>query len=589
MRRLRMGAAVAMATSLLVSGLGALPAAHAASNYENREDFIYQLDKALGIKPVYPATPEFSDVPTTDPYYGYIEAAYQLGITNGIKPGLFGPALSITRAEAAKYLVIGYGANAIAQKITSTTFKDNASIPTALVGYVGAAAQLHLMQGFPNGDFYPNQDLTVAQEGYLLNHLLAAMSSVTLKLSASSTDVAPGQIVTLSAEGVTSTGASVPAPDVTYSVTGSNAAAALISGNTVAATTPGSYSVEGKSGSASGIIIISVYGPASSLKILPPQNIVANGASSETVQVELVDATGNIVAGSSDQISLKTDSNAAVGLLNSSGTVDAANTTETASVVNGVATFSAQAGLVAGAVSNLSATDATNSSVASASASVTASPQVPTAISLTAASPYLSANLPGGQDVVSAMVEDQTGNPMVSGAYTVSFSASGPGNFSGGATAAGVYYGPSKGSANATLDDVQGSTGTITVTASATGFTSATTTVTAVIAGVPAQIAISPAQTANADSSASYTVTVEDSHGYPAAWDGSVKLSTSDTSGAGSITPASGVLTFAGQSTASFSAADTIVGSYTLTATDAAGVLTAAHRRSRSRPDRQPN
>lgn len=572
MRKVRVAFAATMALSLMLPLIGS--AAAASGTYETREDFIYQLDKSLGIQPVYPTTPDFADVTPSNPYYGYIEAADQRGITNGIAQGVFGPTLSITRAEAAKYLVIAFGGQSIAAGITSTTFKDNAEIPTALVGYVGAAAQLHLMEGYPTGYFYPDNDLTITQEGYLIQHLLAAMSSVSLKVSASATDAAPGQIVTLSAEGVTSTGATVPAPDVAYSVSGTNASAAVITGNEFAATSPGSYTIEGRSGGATGTVQVAIYGTAAGLKVVTPQNVVANGESSESVQVEVVDSSGNVVANSTDQIGLQTDSNAALGLLGAGGTVDPANTTETSVAVNGVATFSGQAGLVAGSVTNLTAADETNVSVPSVTAQVTAVAQVPTAISLTAVSPYIDANGTNGSDALSAVVNDQVGYPMISGSYTVSFSASGPANFSGSSTAAGVYYGPSKAPAVATLGDVQGSTGTVTVTASATTVTSATATLTAVIAGAPAQVAISEAQTITADQSATYTVSVEDSHGYPVPLGTATSPATIDLSASDPSATISPSVAFTGQASQTFSVSDTAAGSYTLTASDPTGTLT---------------
>ncbi|EQD46636.1 S-layer domain protein, partial [mine drainage metagenome] len=193
---------------------------------------MYALDLQLGIKPVYPATPTFSDVPASSPYYGYIEAAFQKGITNGFTNGTFGPDLPLTRAEAAKYEVVAYGDGTAAQGITSTTFTDNASIPTALIGYVAEAAKVGLLKGFPNNTFQPMAYLTVSQEQHLLAQLKSAMSQSasvdTLKLTASSTDVGPGQFVTLAGVVQNATGNVVSTTPVSFQVVGSNSGEALI-------------------------------------------------------------------------------------------------------------------------------------------------------------------------------------------------------------------------------------------------------------------------------------------------------------------------------------------------------------------------
>lgn len=548
----------AVATAGMVIGTMGIAGAATSPSYETRADFIYRLDVQLGISPVNPATPNFSDVPASNPYYGYIEAAYQAGITNGFSNGTFGPNLPLTRAEAAKYEVIAYGAGAQAVQITSTSFLDNAQIPTALVGYVGEANKLGLLKGFPNGNFYPMQNLTVPQEGYLLNQLKAAMGAATLKVSASTQDAAVGQVVDLSAIGQTPSGTSVAVASVTYKVVGTNASDALISGSQFVASVPGNYTVEGTSGSATGTVTIGVFGPATSLKITPPSTLVANGLQKASLTVSVLDANGNVVANNSDQITLTENSPAAATIYG--------NPTVTAS--GGVATFTLQAGQVAGAATTFTATDGTLSTTAQ----VTAEAQQATSVSVTPASPYLEANATNGTDVISAVVDDQTGEPMLSGVYTISFSASGAGNFSGSSTAAGVYYGPSQAPATATLDDIQGDTGSVTITASGSSLTSGSTAVQAVVAGAPAELAISTAQAAAANTPATYTVTAEDAHGYPVQWQGTVVLS----SNPAGVTFSPSSLVFNNTSTASFTATGTTAGNYTITATAQGGGLTTA-------------
>ncbi len=149
----------------------------AATPFETRSEFIVQLDQSLGIHEVSPATPAFSDVPITNPDYKYIEGAYLSGIISGITPTEFGPNDPITRAEAAKVLVEAYEGGNYTPTQSSTTFSDNASIPSSLVGFVAAATQLKLMVGLPDGRFDPQAYLSAAQETHLVAQVGGALMS----------------------------------------------------------------------------------------------------------------------------------------------------------------------------------------------------------------------------------------------------------------------------------------------------------------------------------------------------------------------------------------------------------------------------
>src|SRR5262249_46362742 len=61
--------------------------------------------KALGVTPPPPATPHFADVPTTHPFYGYIEEMLARGITAGCGGGNYCPESPVTRGQMAVFLV----------------------------------------------------------------------------------------------------------------------------------------------------------------------------------------------------------------------------------------------------------------------------------------------------------------------------------------------------------------------------------------------------------------------------------------------------------------------------------------------------
>lgn len=576
--KIHRAAAVALMAILAVGSLGTTAAAQGNQSFETRADFVYNLDVKLGIQPIYPVFADFSDVSPDNPYYGYIEAAYRYGITDGMSPGVFGPELPVTRAEAAKYEVTAFGAGQAAQAVTSTNFTDNAQIPQALVGYVGEAVALGLMRGFPDNTFRPNDNLTVTQETMLLGQLQAAVASAKPQVTASPSDAAVNQQVSLSM-----TGSKNFAGAITVQVTGANASSAVISGSQFVATAPGTYTVAATVDGIASSTTITVYGAAAGLKISAPSSVVANGVSQSKVTVSVVDQAGNTVADNSDTIALYTDSNAAGCVLNVLSACAPAGAGSPAEAVaqSGVATFELQSGTVAGATLGLTTADASTAAIPTATASVTAAAQVATSFSVSAEGKYLTANSSGYTDTFDVQALDQSGSPMLGGAYAFSAAVSGPATFAGGSLSAqsGVYIGDGAAGASApvthvTVDDLVGQTGTVTLTVSGTGLTSASATATAVITAAPSQIVLSAAGTTNSDTPVSYTAMIEDSHGYPVDWTGTVQLTGSDSGSPGVQFSPSASLQFAGSDSAAFTAQDVTAGSYTITAADIQGALT---------------
>jgi len=66
-----------------------------------RNQFVKMAVDAYKIPLVTPATPTYSDVPTTDYYFAYIEGATAAGLTNGVGGGKFEPNSIVTREQAA--------------------------------------------------------------------------------------------------------------------------------------------------------------------------------------------------------------------------------------------------------------------------------------------------------------------------------------------------------------------------------------------------------------------------------------------------------------------------------------------------------
>lgn len=562
-------AVASIAMVLGTMGLGSGAAAASTTGCVSRAQFIYQFDVASGIAPVYPGTADFSDVPASSPYYGYIEAAYKAGIVDGTGNGMFSPDTCLLRDQIVKIEVIALGdqAQALKDMSTVTSFTDDASLPSWARGYIVEAVSLGLVKGYPDGSFKPGITISQSIADDFLAQYQAAASGLAFSVSASSTDVAPGQAVALSTKGAVGA--------VTYATT----SGAIISGSTFVGSTPGTYTVTATSATGqTATVKIGVYGAATGLVINTPKTIVANGVSPETVAVDVVDANGNVVGDSTDQIALG-NYRTVLGL--ATGAADKVD------AVNGVATFSMVAGIIPGATETITATDKTSATTLGASATVTTTAQVPTSLAVSAPQ-YLDANS-ATQARVEVEVDDQTGNPMISGVYGVSVSLSGPATFMDGSTGpeSGAYV-ASAGQPDATFTftSIQAETGAITFTASATGLTSGTATTTAVIAGSGTAITVAPAagtSFAEGSSGLVYDVQVVDAHGYPATdFNGTLYASVTDSSGndvTGSYVGHGGAITVAGGA-GSFTVNDTALGpdagTYSLDVYDKSGALSSS-------------
>lgn len=236
---------LAVVASVMLLGIAGAPGVAAAS-IVSRAQFVCDFAAVMNLQPVYPATPNFSDVPSTSAYYGCIEAAYQAGWIDGIGGTLFGPSDALTRAQVAKIEVTALGDStaALSNMNASTAFTDNASIPSWARGYIVEAVQLGLVKGYTDGSFQPNAVITSADEPFFLSQY-AAVAGVTVAAKTVTISAAPGaavvgQVVDLSALVQDATGVVIPGAAVNYTV---NSPAATVSGSTFVASQPGAYIV----------------------------------------------------------------------------------------------------------------------------------------------------------------------------------------------------------------------------------------------------------------------------------------------------------------------------------------------------------
>ena len=112
-------------------------------------------------------TPGFAESAlTSDIGDEYIKAAVErlnaLGIIDGMDDGKYHPEAPVTREQLAKILVVTLGLEDNLPTQAGTSFKD-VDAERWSAGYIGAAAEQGLIQGYPDGTFQPEKRVSYAE------------------------------------------------------------------------------------------------------------------------------------------------------------------------------------------------------------------------------------------------------------------------------------------------------------------------------------------------------------------------------------------------------------------------------------------
>ncbi|WP_246096488.1 S-layer homology domain-containing protein [Paenibacillus sinopodophylli] len=136
-----------------------------------RAEFITLLDRLLGLEPVASPVTPFADVAAKAGHYGWVQAAVQLGIADGVSETSFAPSKPVTRQEAAVWLtralkkqpgIIGDEMN----------FGDYRLIASWASSSVTAVHSLGLMQGDSDGNFRPTDAITRQETAVMIHRVL---------------------------------------------------------------------------------------------------------------------------------------------------------------------------------------------------------------------------------------------------------------------------------------------------------------------------------------------------------------------------------------------------------------------------------
>jgi streptogramin lyase len=110
----------------------------------------------------------FADVPTTHPFYAFIENLFHSGATGGCGAGNYCPSGTVTRAQMAVFLLKGkFGPSHVPPPATGLVFND-VHIGDFAADWIEELAALQITGGCGGGNYCPNQPVTRAQMAVFL-------------------------------------------------------------------------------------------------------------------------------------------------------------------------------------------------------------------------------------------------------------------------------------------------------------------------------------------------------------------------------------------------------------------------------------
>lgn len=141
-----------------------------------REELALFITNALQLDTKKVKDPGFKDVPKNSKYYGAIAALSEKGIIKGYGDKTFKPKNTVTRAQVAKMLVLGFELE-LAQS-SKTKFKDvNSIADTNTRRYIETLVQQEITQGTSATTFSPNDTVKRAQLATFLKRAIDATTA----------------------------------------------------------------------------------------------------------------------------------------------------------------------------------------------------------------------------------------------------------------------------------------------------------------------------------------------------------------------------------------------------------------------------
>ncbi len=145
---------------------GTRPGFFAPKQPMTRAEFLTTLVRMLQLTPVQAKVPSYIDVAPSSWYYGYIQAAAEIGLASGTGSGAFSPNRPLSRQEAAAWIVRAFKQRPSSNSILPA-YRDRSEIAAWALPYVNAVTKLQFMGGY-EGQFQPNQPLSRQEAASLL-------------------------------------------------------------------------------------------------------------------------------------------------------------------------------------------------------------------------------------------------------------------------------------------------------------------------------------------------------------------------------------------------------------------------------------
>jgi hypothetical protein len=123
-----------------------------------------QLSKIVVLAEAWPINtaggPHFADVPDTNPFYSYIETAYNHGVTSGYADGSFRWGNNVTRGQLSKIVVLAEG-----WPINTASGPHFSDVPdgSPFYTFVETAFNKGIISGYADSTFHPGSNATRAQ------------------------------------------------------------------------------------------------------------------------------------------------------------------------------------------------------------------------------------------------------------------------------------------------------------------------------------------------------------------------------------------------------------------------------------------
>lgn len=354
------------------------------------------------------------------------------------------------------------------------------------------------------------------------NWTMTLNQTASVTVVAAQTTIGQGQADALTVSVLDNNGnpETVPASALQWNVSNASSGFVVPASLQFLATQPGTYQVTATySGVTSAPISITVFGATAKIALTPAGTLVANGKSPLTVNVQALDANGTSAANENGTITL-TDTQGWLVTGTNNGT-DTTAKTVTVQLKNGSGSVQVLAPVTPGLSDTLTSASLTDiqggATVTYGTLTVTSQAQTATSFQISPVNgqKYLVANSGGSTAQFTVTVLDQAGSPMATGSYAYDISVTGAATYNGPTT--GVYVGGQT-SLPITVTSVQGNTGTVVVTVSASGLQSADASVQAVIAQQPNKLSASNASGSNTFAEGgglTYALAGVDPNGYP--------------------------------------------------------------------------